>query len=68
MVSCDGWRLEQGPVVDSTVRLRPYGGLAGLVAEGLPQQALQLRDVEAMTANDTAVEKEDGDVESVATL
>ena len=37
-------------------------------AGGSPQQALQLWDVEAMTANDTAVEKEDGDVESVSTL
>ena len=37
-------------------------------AEGLPQQAFQLRDVKSMAANDTTVEKEDRDVESVATL
>jgi hypothetical protein len=37
-------------------------------AEGSPQQALQLGDIQTMAANDAAVEKEDRDVESVATL
>jgi hypothetical protein len=37
-------------------------------AEGSPQQALQLGDIQTMTANDAAVEKEDRDVQAVATL
>jgi hypothetical protein len=37
-------------------------------AEGLPQQAFQLGDVKTMATDDAAVEKEDGYIESVATL
>jgi hypothetical protein len=37
-------------------------------AEGSPQQALQLDNIQAVTANDASVEEEDRDVESVTTL
>jgi hypothetical protein len=37
-------------------------------AEGLPQQAFQLGCVEAVTADNAAVEKEDGYIESMTTL
>jgi hypothetical protein len=36
--------------------------------EGLPQQALQLRGVEAVAADNASIEQEDGDVKSVAAL
>jgi hypothetical protein len=43
---------------------RRMRGLAGY----LPEQAFQLGDIQAMAANDAAIEKKDRDVESVATL
>jgi len=36
--------------------------------EGLPQQALQLRSVEAVPADNASIEQENGYVESVAAL
>ncbi len=36
--------------------------------EGLPEQAFQLGYVEAVAADDAAVQEQDGDVESVAAL
>jgi hypothetical protein len=36
--------------------------------KGLPEQAPQLGGIQAVPANDAAVEQKDGDVESVATL
>jgi hypothetical protein len=41
---------------------------AKLQPQGLAQQAFQLGGVEAVTANNTAIEKEDGHIESVTPL
>jgi hypothetical protein len=43
-------------------------GLAGVFRARLSQQAPQLVDIQSMFANDSAVQKQDGDIESVTAL